>query len=598
MCQVSSSTCSQITVSGADLLKEQTYSEYKEFTLGDGPNDLYVKLAVLKRPPSARPEDVAAKMQAIEHFKNCGSRLAEENVAHITPVDLLKKGSERVRVVYGQAGSGKTTLLKHMCRALSHGEVDSEFNLVLFFPLRDQDVSSAGDLQGLLKYYLRDKNEVMQLVKEFNKSKGRDLLLVLDGADEVKDLLKPFSGSIVQNILERRDLPEAHIIISSRPGACSSLQDNKFKAVFYEIQGFNRDDITSYVKGFFKANPPAADSMLSQLQHKHPDLLGGMYIPMNCFILCSIFKHDSSFPARMTACYQAFAAHTISRECSREGKEVHIDPTLRDLPRDVDDLMSSLGRLSYNGLCENPPRFVFDESSIRAAFPKLPSDAPIDESLFKGLLHVHASREGYQSSLSFSFPHATQQEFFAALYVSRLPPKEQARIWKKNHFNISFSVVLRFYAGLTGLSVPKVVEQLCTSFIKESRNESLFDAFLNWAGQKDECSNEKPHLLFIFHALYESQNLPLTSEVMKQIRSTLSFDLTLSAFDTKAVSYCLSLCSHLRQLHIFHTLRFAQCRSHLMAVIQANSLIDVLTLSFDDFSADGESVQYILYACV
>ena len=127
--------------------------------------------------------------------------------------------------------------------------------------------------------------------------------------------------------------------------------------------------------------------------------------PMNSFILCSIFDHDSSFPTTVTACYQAFAAHTISRECSREGGEVHSDPTLRDLPRDVDDLMSSLGRLLYNGLSENPPCFVFDESSIHAAFPKLPLGNPIDESLFKGLLHVHASRKGYQSSLS-SFPHA------------------------------------------------------------------------------------------------------------------------------------------------------------------------------------------------
>ena len=94
-------------------------------------------------------------MEAIQRFKDCGPMLAEENASHITPVDLLKKGSERVRVVYGQAGSGKTTLLKHMCRALSRGEVDSEFNLVLYFPLRDRSVSSAGDLQSLLKYYMR-----------------------------------------------------------------------------------------------------------------------------------------------------------------------------------------------------------------------------------------------------------------------------------------------------------------------------------------------------------------------------------------------------------------------------------------------------------
>ena len=598
MCQSASPSCPQLTVTSTELspqaalLKEQAYDEYQRFKLGEGPktNVEYTKLAVLERPPSSRPDDVKDKMEAIQRFKECSPRLARGNASHIKPISLLKKGSERIRVIYGQAGSGKTTLLKHMCKALSTEEGDSDYELVLFFPLRDPDVSSAGDLQSLLMYYMQDEDpaEVSSLVKVLKECKGNGLLLVFDGADEVNDLLKLSTKSLVQSLLRGRVLPEAHIIISSRPGACPSLQDHT--ATFYEVQGFDHDAITSYVKSFFEANLHAADRMLSQLASR-PDLLGGMYIPMNSFILCSIFEHDSSFPATMTACYQAFAAHPITRECSREGREVHIDPTLRDLPRDVDDLMLSLGRLSYNGLCENPPRFVFDESSIRAAFPKLPQGAPIDESLFKGLLHAHASRKGYQSSLSFSFSHAMQQEFFAALHVSRLPPKEQAKFWKKNLSNISFSVVLRFYAGLTGLGVPKVANQLCTSSIKESRDGPLFDAFLNWVGQEDECSNEKPHLLFIFHAFYESQNLTLTSEVMKQIRSKLSFNLSLTAFDTKAICYCLSLCSHLRRLRISCTLTSTQYRSHLKAVLQANpqcQLEGSLDLSCDDFSADGE----------
>ena len=601
-------SCPQLAVSGADLLKEQAYSEYIEFTLGNGANDSYVKLAVLKRPPSARPEDVAAKMQAIKHFKNCGSRLAEENAIHITPVDLLKKGSERVRVVYGQAGSGKTTLLKRMCKALSRGEVDSEFDLVLYFPLRETSVSSAGDLQSLLKYYLRDEDEVRQLVKEFNRSKGRGLLLVLDGADEVKDLLEPSSGSIVQSILKCRDLTEAQVIISSRPGACPSLQDNKFKAEFYEIQGFNRDDITSYVKGFFKANPPAADSMLSQLRHKRPDLLGGMYIPMNCFILCSIFDVKSfSFPPTMTACYQAFVRQIISRECQEKEKPLYLDPLLRYafLPGDIRFLLASLGALSFKGLCESPPVFIFDELSIRSTFPQelLPLGAPIDEHLFKGLLHLHASKRGFESLHSFSFPHGTQQEFFGALHLSQLEEGMQAQFWRENLFNVSFSVVLRFFAGLTGLSNPQVAEQICstlTGAAEEGSHSHLMG----------KCSHGDPRLLFLFHALYESQNTNLTKRVMQNIPSSLKFfNLSLSAFDTMSIACCLSQCSHLRRLDmgridlsgeliLYHcTLLSAQCVAHLMAVLQANPqchLEGSLQLSCDAFSADGESVQYCM----
>ena len=565
-----------------------------------------MKLAVVEKPPSSRPEDVKDVMEAMQRFRDCGRRVAAEKVAHISPVDLLKKGSERTQVVYDQAGSGKTTLLKQMCKALSCEECESDFNLVLYFPLRERSVSSASDLQSLLSYYLQDEDlaDLSSTVKSLKKNKG--LLLVLDGADEVKELLSPSSGSIVQRILEGHTLPDAHVIISSRPGACPTLQDHS--DCFYEVQGFDRATITSYVKGFFEATPPAADRMLSQLESR-PDLLAGAYIPMNCFILCSIFDPKSaSFPATMTACYQAFAAHTISREYKKEGREVHIDPTLKDLPEDVDDLMMSLSKLAFNGLCHNPPLFVFDESSIRTAFPKLPHGAPIDESLFKGLLHVHASRQGYQSSVSCSFPHATQQEFFAALHLSHLPAKEQARFWQENLSKVSFSIVLRLYAGLTGLGVPKVAKELRSAAESHGLLASFLGLMRGGIQLVDECSHANPQLLFLFHALCESQNLPLTRQVMQHIPSSIEFRLNLSAFDTMAISHCLNQCSHLRLLTLksyslysalnpLCTLLSAQCLSHLKAVLQANPQCQLdfegaPSLICDHFSADGGSVQY------
>ena len=85
----------------------------------------YVNLDILEQPPVPITEDT------IQQFKDCGPRVAGDKASHMTPVDLLKKGSERIRVVYGQAGCGKTTMLQHMCKALSCGEAESDFELVL-----------------------------------------------------------------------------------------------------------------------------------------------------------------------------------------------------------------------------------------------------------------------------------------------------------------------------------------------------------------------------------------------------------------------------------------------------------------------------------
>ena len=604
VCESPSPSCPQhpppvTEQSTADLLKEKVYEEYQGFKVeGNKSNADYVKLAVVEKPPSSKPEDVGDKMEVMRRFKHCGTRVADEKALQIESVDLLKKGSERIRVVYGQAGSGKTTLLKQMCRALSCGKAESEFDLVLYFPLRDALVSIASDLQSLVRYYRGDDSRLdpIALAQSLVESKGRGFLLVFDGADEVKDL-----PPILQHLLHRKSLSDAHIIISSRPGACPSLQDHS--ASFYEVQGFDHAAIAAYVKGFFEATPSAADCMLSQLETR-PDLMGGAYIPMNTYILCSIFDPKSaSFPATMTACYQAFAAHTIARECRREEREVHIDPTLKVLPEGVDNLMISLGKLAFDGLCHNPPLLIFDEPSIRAAFPILPPGTPIDESVFKGLLHVHASRQGYQSSVSCSFPHTTQQEFFAALHLSHLPAKKQARFWKKNLSNVSFSVVLRLYAGLTGLGVPKMVKQLYSTAARAESHgllASILSLVKGGIRLVNECSNDNPQLLFLFHALCESRNHPLTKQIMQHIPSSLEFGLSLSAFDTMAIAHCLSQCSHLRLLNLSLSsciLLSPQCLSHLNEVLQRNpqcQLGNRLDLICDHFSG-GEFACAVLY---
>ena len=120
-----------------------------------------------------------------------------------------------------------------------------------------------------------------------------------------------------------------------------------------------------------------------------------------------------------------------------------------------------------------------------------------------------------------------------------------------------------------------------------------------------KCSHDNPQLLFLCHTLHQSQNIPLTKTVMQHIPTSLKFRVSLSAFDTMAISYCLSQCSHLRLLNLsslYCTFLSSQCLSHLKAVLQANPQCqldfgNVLDLRCDHFSADGESVQYCVCMC-
>lgn len=576
----------------AILLKERAYDVYRiqELSQGEGSKANYVKLAVLESTPSFKPDK--SKMNAIQGFKNCGQRVASENAAEVTYDDLLRKANKRIRVVYGQAGSGKTTMLRQMCKTLSNGESDSDFQLVLYFELRDKSISGAKDLQSLLMYYLQDDHTADASVLEnwMKDRKGKGTLLVFDGADEVKDLLKAPSGPVIQRLFEGLILPDAQIIVSSRPGACPFLQ--KYNSIFYEVRGFNHDAVTSYVEDFFEADHDAAQRMLSELKSR-PDLLGGAYIPMNCFILCSVFEQsDSSFPATMTACYQAVVCDILTREYGREGKELDLDPNLESMPPDVQSLLSALGVLSFKGLTHpSLPQFIFDHSSICSSFSLAPGTV-ISAYLFKGLLNVYAGRKGaYGSSSSYTFSHATRQEFFAALHLSQMTEVEQAEFWKENLFNESFSVVLRFYAGLTGLKNHHVAEQICCAITGATESGSI--PYL-----RDTCTDANPQLLHAFYSLHESQNMTLTKRAMEYIPKSLTFAVKwLTSFDTMVISRCLCQCSHLTKLDP-GTLLSADCLSHIKAVFDANKKCQLgggLYLDCDKFTLKGESVYYYQY---
>ena len=555
----------------------------------------YVRLAVLPGQPDApiEPEKANDPLVFLQRYKNFG-REGKEVDRYIDASELLRQGSDNLRVIYGHAGIGKTTLLKHISRALARKEVESDYTLVLYFPLREKTVSSAKDLEELLSYYASGdkKLDLSELSQSLMDTSGKDVLFVFDGADEVRDLLSTRDGSIFQEIIQGRCLPQAEVIVTSRPGSLPFLQEHS--TVFYEIHGFDEESIQSYVHEFFQAKPEKGQKMLDELRSR-PDLMGGAYIPMNLFIFCSIYA-GSKFPHTMTLCYKQFICNVITRECKKSGIPCRVDPLLDSLSDDVKRLLEALSSLAYEGMMTTPPTFVFDEDNIRRAFPTLQPEALIEESLFKGLLHQHSSSVGFEARYSFNFSHTTNQEFFTAYHISQLSTKEQLKFLKRNISNPKFAMVIRFYAGLTGLSSPKVSRFLCQPEYDPSFLDSLRSLFSPHSlSLPSKCTNDDPHLLYLFHSLYESQNSDLTQNVVQHLNQSLDFVLHLTPHDTLAIAHCLSKCTHLRELRFYdYILRFPghltpSSLPHVFSILQANVHLQHLRLKVVHLSSAGET---------
>jgi len=177
----------------------------------------------------------------------------------------------------------------------------------------------------------------------------------------------------------------------------------------------------------------------------------------------------------------------------------------------------------------------------------------LDKSAFKKLLHEHTDIFDVVNKSTFNFSHATQQELFSAYHISHLPDEEQIEFLRNSMSQPKFSMVLRFYAGLTRLLNKNVVDTILHEpgffDIPFLQSDSTTDSVIS--RRKLDCDNANPGLLHLLHFLYESQNTELTQSVARHLDGKwIDFNLFLTSYDTRVIAYCLS------KSHGFNRLEF------------------------------------------
>ena len=562
-----------------EKLREHACDRYKLLKIGERIKMEYIKLTLLATDPTVRRRNNKDLNNFLQHYRTCGVELLEAG-SNVEPTKLLRRVQSKVHVIYGHAGIGKTSLLKQVCRSLAEGKADSDYELVLYFPLRDKLVSQAKRLKELLCYYDSEDENLDHSAQSLRDSKGHNALFVFDGADEVRELLESENTSAFRKILHGDILPEAGVIVSSRPGGIPSLQE--LVPEFYEIRGFNKASIESYISEFFKDNPEEGVKMRDEL-FSRADLTGGAHIPVNLFIFCSIYR-DGGFPATITLCYKHFTCHVMSKNSP---KPFHFQSSFQSLPSDVQELLKALGKLAYQGLMETPPAFVFERRDLYEVFSSLlTADESMDESFFRGLLHHDSSMGGYLLNSTYNFSHTTNQEFFAAFFVSKLPEEEQLTFLAENFTNPQYSMVVRFYSGLTGLSSERIISFLCQPHHQSPSSHTR--SSLHLLSHERWCTWDNPHLLFLCHSLYESQNSFVTENIVKHLSHFLAFHLSLTSHDLLALQYALGRCTHLRRLDFWARICEIPSLSEIFPILTSNRSLEYLRLRVENLSSEGE----------
>ena len=482
----------------------------------------YINLALIEKEDITKPE--ADKFMRAKIHGNIDDIKMSKRATEIGQIAQLPDGSQpKCILVEGAPGVGKSTFAWKLCRKWGKGKLLQQYQLVVLLRLRDKSVRAARNISDLFRYH--DHQIQQAAVEEIQRTGGKGMLLLFEGYDELPEELRTES-SVFLDVITGRELPEATVLVTSRPWASEFLHSGYKEQIsqHIEILGFTKDNIQSYLESTIPDDP----SLLADLKKYiscYPHINSMMYIPLNSAIVVEVYrnsrKDDTLVPKTMTELYSSLVRSLLLRKLLDH--PVHSKKrrwrvrSFSDLPRDVHQQLCELGRIAYEGI-------LHDQQVI---FSDLPEDLET-LGLMQCTPELYAD-EG--AAVSYNFLHLTVQEYLAAFHLSQQPVEKQIehfREYKQQRLRSDkhhFLMVLRFVCGInkfTGYS-SEVLNTLC---VKESSDDSCV---------RHEVTFNSLHWLF------EAQDNDIIADLLESFDIHLDeFISTVTPFDCFVLGYCVS----------------------------------------------------------
>ena len=356
----------------------------------------------------------------------------------LTLMDILKpcKNGEPVRFVLidGAPGIGKSTLAWQVCRKWARKELGSakQYKLVVLIRLREKKAQEACYLEDL-PLPCDDTADALTAI-----GKGERVLIVCDGLDELP-YEKRQENSVYINLLKGKLLPEATIIVTSRPSANADLWKHCQHRIdrHLEVIGFTKTDIRLFAESVFKDE--ILESFWTYIT-ANPPINSMMRIPLNADIIALIYQThydaSTSFPTTMTRLFDALTRALICRHvplCQNSDfqmpESLHCIHEIDNLPSQVGKHFLELARIAYKGICEDKcvyTNLAFDFEHLGLMEKIIIADVAQHRKCF------------------YTFLHHTLQEYMAALHIAI----ELSKCLNSLEFEIERKdVIARFLAG-------------------------------------------------------------------------------------------------------------------------------------------------------
>ena len=480
-------------------------------------------------------------------------------------------------LVEGRPGSGKTTLVHKIARDwASGGDILTNAKLVFLVPLRVLDHEIVGHtLSDLLKSIFWNKSDLESVCSKITEVNGKGVCFILDGLDEYK---QRDSESDVHALLYKRFIPDAMVIVASRPVATAGLRRDCVITKHIEVIGFSKDQIYEYIERFpfvnsAKSEMSAKDKLKTYLK-VHQNIQHMCYLPVHAAMVCFLHQYSECVPHTETKIYEEFTRLILLRCLLRSDENAQL-PSLSSLCGQQAELFKKICHLAFDMTIQSKQVVHQRDTEV-----PLSPDCSHGDECGLGLVTIDHTVAMFGLTNTHTFLHLTLQEYLAAYHIASQDENEQVKVLREHGMKIHMNNVLVFYCGMI-----QFTEDDARLFVVDNSSYGIRCAFESRQHVVCDRVVKGEEGIFIHEGIFIREHLTLVD--ISRMVYVISYSS--SHFKRLKITHCHINADKLK--YFFEC--FSSCKHSMLRrsdMLCDPALLNYLDLSFNYFGVEGTMV--------